>query len=362
MKHPFIIFISILILTSFLQSCNEDVDLIGDFEETAVIYGLLDKSDSIHFIKINRAFIGPGNALEISQIQDSNEFQQVEATVVEYLNGNVARQWTLMDTTIENKDPNGVFYAPYETEYYFKTTASAPLNADGIYKLHISINGGDIIVDGETEIVSNISSSADGQTFRYDFVEDPGVYSQKGIAVTTGNSFILNTTLEVNFNEYTSPTTGTMKSFKWNLGESEVTPNESKSFTTNGKTFFDLVLANVTNNPAIIQRKMYSIKVIVTGGAEDLYNYMTVNVPSSSLAQSKPTFTNLTVNANHRVIGIFSSRYTHISEKTYINTSNANIRMMQPKTVAELCTGPITGDLLFCSQHILDASATFSCP
>ena len=96
-----------------------------------------------------------------------------------------------------------------------------------------------------------------------------------------------------------------MKSFKWNLGESEVTPNESKSFTTNGKTFFDLVLANVTNNPAIIQRKMYSIKVIVTGGAEDLYNYMTVNVPSSSLAQSKPTFTNLTVNANHRVIGIF---------------------------------------------------------
>ena len=41
MKYPFIIFI--LILTSFLQSCNEDVDLIGDFEETAVIYGLLDK-------------------------------------------------------------------------------------------------------------------------------------------------------------------------------------------------------------------------------------------------------------------------------------------------------------------------------
>ena len=29
-------------------SCSEKIDLIGDFKETAVVYGLLDHSDSLH--------------------------------------------------------------------------------------------------------------------------------------------------------------------------------------------------------------------------------------------------------------------------------------------------------------------------
>jgi|APGre2960657404_1045060.scaffolds.fasta_scaffold11388_2 hypothetical protein len=362
MKFSFIFFISIFFIGSTLTSCNEDVDLIGDFEETAVVHGLLDKSDSIHFIKINRAFIGPGNALEISQIPDSNEFQQVDATITEFVNGSQDRVWTLLDTLVENKDPNGVFYAPYQKMYYFKTTSTEPLNANAIYKLHISINGDDILIDGETEIVSGIGTSADGQTFRFDFVDDPGVYFEKGLSVSSGNSHIINATLEVKFFEYTAPGVGALKSFKWNLGESEVEPNGSKTFTMNGKTFYDLVLANITNNPSINQRKMYSIKVIATGGGEDLFNYMTVNAPSSTLAQSKPSFTNLSVNANHKVVGIFSSRYTHSIEKTYINPSNANLRMMATKSVEELCTGPITGNLFFCSQHIGDVLTSYYCP
>ncbi len=362
MKQFLNFFLSFLVLSQLLTSCNEKIDLIGNFEETAVVYGLLDQSDSIHIIKINRAFIGPGNALEISQIADSNEFQQVDATISEYINGSLAREWTLVDTLMENKDPNGVFYAPYQKMYYFKTNSTEPLNPDGIYKLHISLNGGDIIVDGETEIVSNISTSADGQSFRFDFVDNPGVYVSKGISVFAGNSHILNATLEVNFHEYTSPGVGVLKSFKWNLGETEVAPNTNQTFTTNGKTFYELVLANVTNNPLINQRKLYSIKIIATGGGEDLYNYMTVNAPSSSLAQSKPTYTNLTVNENHAVIGVFSSKYTYIVEKHFINTSNPILRMLATKSVAELCTGPITGNLFFCSQHIGEAATSFYCP
>jgi hypothetical protein len=362
MKYPFIFFVTILFLSSFLTSCKEDIDLIGNFEETAVVYGLLDKADSVHFVKINRAFIGPGNALEISQIPDSNEFQQVDATIKEYINGALARQWTLVDTMIENKDQNGVFYAPFQKMYYFKTTSTAPLNSNGIYKLHISLNGGEIEVDGETELVSGITTSADGQSFRFDFVDNPGIYLEKGLAISAGNSNIMNATLEVKFFEYTAPGVGALKSFKWNLGESEITPNGSKTFTLNGKTFYDLVLANVTNNPLINQRKLYSIKVIATGGAEELFNYMTVNVPSSTLAQSKPTYTNLSVNGNHKVIGIFSSRLTYSIEKTYINTSNSSLRMMATKSVEELCTGPITGNLFFCSQHILDVSTSYNCP
>ena len=67
------------------NGCKDDISLIGDFKETAVIYGLLDQSETTHFIKINRAFIGPGNAYDIAQIPDSSYFQSVDATVTEWL-------------------------------------------------------------------------------------------------------------------------------------------------------------------------------------------------------------------------------------------------------------------------------------
>ena len=67
-KYLFFIFISLGLVV--LNSCNEKVKLVGNFQETAVVYGLLDQADSLHYIKINRAFIGPGNALEIAQIPD----------------------------------------------------------------------------------------------------------------------------------------------------------------------------------------------------------------------------------------------------------------------------------------------------
>ena len=148
---------------TLLFSCSEKIDLIGDFKETAVVYGLLDHSDSMHYVKITRAFIGPGNALEIAQIEDSSYFDAVDATIEEIQGGNVLRTWTLKDTLIENKDTNGVFYAPLQKVYYFKTlpttTSSSgafgtvqtspnemmsSLNPDNQYRLKAVINSGNL--------------------------------------------------------------------------------------------------------------------------------------------------------------------------------------------------------------------------
>ena len=49
-KYLCFIFISLGLIV--LNSCNEKIKLIGDFVETAVVYGLLDQADSLHFIKI----------------------------------------------------------------------------------------------------------------------------------------------------------------------------------------------------------------------------------------------------------------------------------------------------------------------
>lgn len=376
MKNIFFFLLSIVLTGSLFTSCNEDIDLNGEFKETAVIYGLLDQADSIHFVKINRAFIGPGNSLQIAQIPDSSYFDQVDATITEYVNEVATREWILQDTLIDNKETGGVFYAPTQKVYYFITrkcksdgnqqlnSASSAdllnsLNKAAIYKLHVSVNGGEFEIDGETELVSGITSpTVDPFTYRYDFIENDGSYAQNGIIIKTGNAHVLNATLQVNFQEIQIGVDTVLTSFNWKLGEADVTPNGSKTFTMSGITFYNLVRDNCTNDPLIDRRRVHSIKAIMTGGAEDLYNYMAVNKPSSSLAQNKPTFTNLTVTGDHRVIGVFSARYTYSVEKPYINPSNGMLRMITVESMDELINGPITGDYFFCSHHAADIGNT----
>ena len=105
-------------------ACKEDFKLNGNYEEAAVVIGILDQGDSVHYVKITRSFIGDGvtSSLDIAQIPDSNYFKLVAATVQEKDgNGVVQRTFTLHDTIIPNKDVNGVFYAPNQKVYVFLT-------------------------------------------------------------------------------------------------------------------------------------------------------------------------------------------------------------------------------------------------
>lgn len=362
-------------------SCNEKVDLIGDYKETAVVYGLLDHADSLHYIKITRAFIGPGSAVDIAQIGDSSYFQQVEARVTEVVGGTITRTWLLDDTIVTNKDINGAFYAPEQKVYYFKTLPTGPnevqqtsanplmssLNKDATYKLNIKIDNGKFEVNGETELVRGLTSPSNTQNFTFKFANNPGEYLSQGVAAvnTFGNSFVVNAAVDVYFNEYIGVNKST-KSFQWKLGETNIIPGESRTFTAYGETFYTLMKKAVTPDPAITRRTFEGVQFTITGGSEALYNYMVVNAPSSSLSQSKPTYTNLTVTNGKGVVGIFSSRQTlRFYRSFFTNAAQAYIRAIDKKSTRELCLGPITGLLLFCSNHpgdnVVGSEESYAC-
>ena len=106
---------------------------------------------------------------------------------------------------------------------------------------------------------------------------------------------------------------------------------------------------------------MKKVRLLATCGTSDLNKYILVNQPSSSLAQTKPTFTNLSTSDGRPVVGIFSSRSTIIQEKLAYNPMAQTLRAFDKNTTKELCTGPITGTLWFCSEHIGDASELYHC-
>lgn len=373
--------IFIISLTIGLSSCNEKIDLLGDYQETAVVYGLLDHADSLHYIKITRAFIGPGSAVDLAQIPDSSYFNQVDATVTEYVGGVVTRAWELRDTLVTNKEINGAFYGPEQKVYYFKTLPTGPnevqqgspsaltssLNKDATYKLSIDIDNGKFTVLGETELVHGLTSPSNSQNFTFKFANNPGSYVSAGVAAvnTFGNAFIVNSSLKVIYNEYVG-VNKTVNSFDWKLGEASILPGESRTFTAYGETFYTLMKNDVTVDPSITRRTFEGIEFTITGGHEELYNYMVVNAPSSSLSQSKPSYTNLTVTNGKRVVGIFSSRQTlKFYRPFFTNAAQAYIRAIDKKSTRELCQGPLTGLLLFCSNHpgdnVVGAEESYAC-
>jgi len=369
MKKLHLALIALIGLVS-LQSCKDDIEVAGEFVETAVVYGLLDQSDSLHYVKVTRAFIGPGNAIDIAQIPDSNYFASVTGTVTELSSGRI---FMLNDTVVLNKDQNGVFYAPEQKLYYFDNThitstntTGAPLDEASKFRLDLDINNGLFRVTGETELITGLSSNISTQTQPFKFVDNQNQFKSTTISVTNSGSGNhqarqINTSIEINFDEFEG-VTSTPKQFKWNLGDAETT-SSTLAYTAAGSTFYELVKSNCTNNAAITKRQLTSMNTIITGGSEALYRYIQSTKPTSGLAQSKPVYTNLEASGGHPVVGIFSSRYTIRIDKVYYDPSASGfIRCLDKVSAEKLCTGSVTGPFLFCSQHTADSAEPWFCP
>ncbi len=351
-----------------MQSCNQEIELTGDFKETAVVYGLLDKSEDVHLIKITRAFIGPGNSLNIAQIPDSNYFDNVNAKIIERVSGSVTRTWQLFDTTVLNKETDGIFYAPEQKVYAFYSQArdnsdnatGQALLDNATYELNIVINEGtsdEFVVQGQTEIVTGISTTSDASTYQFKFAKNStttGEYINSGFVINTGNSAVINTKILIHYQDFIGSTDTIDQTISWGLGEKE-TSASTMNIAAFGETFYNLVDASCQEGGAgVTKRNLAGLTVEVIAGSSDLYNYILVNQPSTSVAQNKPTYTNLTATDEHPVIGLFSSRFTHRVYHPMVSSTSQNVRCIDRTSTMELCIGPITGMYLFCSQQTLD--------
>jgi len=126
------------------------------------------------------------------------------------------------------------------------------------------------------------------------------------------------------------------------------------SSTARGQRFYEIVRDNVPVDNNVIRREVVAFEIIVTAGSEDLYTYMLVNEPTTSIAQNKPEFTNIGGG-----LGIFSSRLTLRQYKPAFVPPT--IRAFSTNSTHELSLGTITGQLGFCSHLTMDQSAVYSC-
>lgn len=336
-----------------LSSCSTDFDIIGPYEDHTVVFGLLDQNDTIHFLKINKAFLGDGNAFDYAAVQDSSEYVNISGVVEAWENGLLAASYPIYDTLMQNRD-TGIFYFPEQTLYYF----TGELNQNREYRLVLNINDGSKEVTASTELVHSFTVNALTSNPFYPFSlayptsSVTGVYPPYHVRFTPGvNGKRYDTWLHFYYDEYTSSGTE-RKNLIWKI-DSYVcatdfgTGEPERDIVFNGDAFYRYVAARLDPDPNVIKRVPRQIDIEIVAASDDLYTYMKVNEPSTGLVQERPAFTNLS-----NAIGIFASRFTKTIRGKVLNKDS----------VRELCMGQFTLDLQFCTDSLPWGAEPYFCP
>ena len=347
-----ILFVGLFMFTA----CEPKLSLNADYTTTPVVFGLLDHNDSVHYIKITKTFLGDGNNFEYAKVQDSSDFKNVSAKVIEFSEENVktGREWILKDSTINTKKP-GVFYAPSQKVFIFH---EKDLNPNFDYRLEAILNEGEYQIDATTSLLPN---------FEYSSFMSKNVFFATATSSVTGkyktfkvvysealNAQRYQTRLIINIKETYIDNSVKFIELVWSgpenngFKDNEVNPNKpaNKTVPFEGSSFYQFIKASVKPNDNVEKRELLGLDVITEVGHSDLARYMDISKPSSSLAQSLPLFTN--VNGG---LGLFSSRL--IATRTNMPYISG--------TIEELCVGQYTNGLKFCSTDPLHAEEFFYC-
>lgn len=303
--------LSFVLLANVFISCSTDVDLYADYKDITVVYGLLDPGKDTNFVKINKAFLGPGNAFEIAMIADSCNYpNKLDATITEYRspvtsnNYQATKTFSLDTITIHTKEP-GTFYAPDQLVYY--TTQPIRVNKDSYkYKYELQIDRGDTILKAETSIVGGSEFAID--TKPLGFSSDKGTIKWRPCP----NASVYEVVIKFYFTEIGPTHDSIHRCMSWSLGThptSSLTEDNGKYVINYKSAVFYTTLASFLGNDTLktdVERvvKDPCLGVSISAGGEELYNFIAVNGPSNSIVQSIPEYTNISGGG----YGVFSSR------------------------------------------------------
>ena len=344
--------LALIALVSLLfWGCKTDFEVNATWKETTVIYGLLDQSKAVQMIKINKAFLGEGDANNFAQIPDSSNYdpKDLVVTVDETKNGTVLRTLLFHDSIIEGKKPGD-----FNTSKNIIYVSYAKLDSSKVYKLTVkNIKTGNVAT-ATTPLLERVRYSKPTSNY-ISFVTSPstpttnGTYSDLATGwVSKPNAKTYQTNLRFYYIERdTFLHTSTEKYVDWLQSakqSSDVTGGETILQNISGLGFYQMLANEIPENPNVY-RHANRIVLTMTVGSDELNNYINVNSPSGDLNQDKPTYTNI-----ENGYGVFSSRTSSSTIKYICNDTLASgPRICDFTTISlrELVDGKYTYKLKF---------------
>jgi hypothetical protein len=349
----------LLAAAATFAGCSTDIDINAPYKDNTVVYGLLNMRDSVQIMRINKAFLGEGNALVYAQIPDSNQYSNEDITramVFRRTNGQRVDSFPLRDTLMPVREP-GVFFYPDQKLYYFTENnvwirpengvpTAFHLEQNSVYELELDIKGRRIA--SSAPIVNDF-------LLGNSLLQQPSVrfYSQasgylnpeyKWNTGLNGKRYVLS--YRFNFKEVRGNDT-IPKAVEQIIGKA-VAPNSQStvvlSVTMDGQLFYSNLANAIPADPTVTKRIFTGLDFLFAVANDNFHTYLTLTEPISGIVEDRPQFSNL-----EGAYGIFASRY------------NKNLigKRLDDASLNELINGQYTGNLNFCSAF--NAGPPYGC-
>jgi len=313
------LFFLFLILFS---SCETDFDVNAQWEDVTIVYGLIDPNIEDQLIKINKAFLGQGDALQMASIADSSNYNPSDLHVkIHRIRQQAFNQYdtlssvTLNDTILDKDD--GLFSTDNNIIYTFKKPSSF-YNTNSLYALEIINLISGHKVTSQTEIINTFSFESLNPSFEWGLyngdLPDSLKFRTKNIEwQPSTNGVIYQLDIVINYIENNDTI-----NLPWSQPLVEYTSG-NMSLKIKGDQFFQFLTTNLTNNTP---KQFLNLDLVMTVGSDDLKTYINVNKPFSGIVQERPVFSNI-----NNGVGLFSSRFTYDDIKG-IELTNGTINYM----------------------------------
>ena len=336
----------------WLEGCKNELEINAPYRESVAIYAMISTSDTVNYVRVNKVFLGEGDATQIAQIQDSSYFKPGEVTVYieKYLDG-IKRQTIPFGETYLSLQP-GVFNTNqliYRSAFKFKadTNITSSVTKDFQYKLIVKNNLTGKQYTATTKLVRSIRGcpgSLPGCFFRelpiqaYN-VNIPVNGNANVVIGSVVNAKVYNFSYRFHWRDSLSDGTIIPRNQDFVIGTritNGTLGGEQVDFSYPGSIFYNTLRDKVPDDNSVMKRLADSISFYFDLAGEEFYLYNEINGVSGSFGQEKPIYTNIDGGA----VGFFTGKYRFVFTRKFFNFSDFSQQdsVMSQITVQNLMT------------------------
>jgi len=353
MKHSVIALFVLALLLSF-TSCNNKLEVFSPGEESVSVYGILNPNEPVQYIRINKVYLTDGDAMVAGQDNGQINYGAGELTVTlqRFINStsttptvttknNIAKKEIILTETVVTTQSGN-----FNTNQRLWQTTDRLYNS-GDYRLTIKNNSTGAVFTAQTSIIDSVKPFGTQQPMPFLYIPgNPSAYPMHGnypanpistdrpkyvnYDIPTANYFIKFRTVPnarlygvvMRFHYIDSLIGGGANhefvDYNFTTAKSSDLTGGTmlEDFKFLGNTFYENLAREVSKKPVpnLKNRRSFYMEFIVQAGSENLSDFLQINAPSNSIAQDKPSYSNI-----NGGVGIFASRSTSIVTKDMWN-------------------------------------------
>lgn len=372
MKYSVLILLT-LVFSSLFTSCKNDLEVLAPGKESVSVYGILNPNERTQNIRINKVYLTDGDAVAAGQDANTINFGpgELRVTLQRFMSGSTTptlttvanglkKEIVLTETVVTTE--SGAFST---SQRLWQTTDK--LYSTGEYKLTVTNLSTNAVYTSQSTVIDSVKPFGLQQPMPFLYIpSQPATYPMHGnyplnpistdkpkyvnydnLAATYFIKFrtIPNARLYgvvMRFHYIDSLLSGGVSmdyvDYKFTTVKSSdlLGGTMIEDFSFKGEDFYRNLAAEMAKKSSanVRNRRSFYMEFIVSAGAENLNEFLMINAPSATIAQDKPSYTNI-----NGGVGIFSGRSTSTVTKDLWNDF-----------IDKIACNPLTNPYLFCNS------------